>query len=48
MGYLSGVQLVGRPADEATLFSLAAQLEVANPFYHQQPKLAVEEGIDRG
>jgi len=43
-----GVQLVGRPADEATLFSLAAQLEVANPFYHQQPKLAVEEGIDRG
>ena len=26
-----GVQLIGRPADEATLFRLAAQLEAAYP-----------------
>jgi amidase len=32
-----GVQLVGRPAAEATLFSLAAQLEAANPWHHQHP-----------
>ena len=36
-----GVQLVGRPADEATLFSLAAQLEAANPLYQRHPKMAL-------
>ena len=37
-----GVQLVGHPADEATLFSLAAQLETANPTYHQHPQMAMQ------
>ncbi|HVA59107.1 MAG TPA: amidase [Mycobacteriales bacterium] len=32
-----GVQLVGRPADEATLFSLAAQLEAASPWLDRRP-----------
>ncbi len=35
-----GVQLVGRPAAEATLFALAAQLEQANPI-HQRPAFAI-------
>jgi amidase len=29
-----GVQLVGRPADEATIIALAAQLEAAHPWQH--------------
>jgi amidase len=33
-----GVQLVGRPGDEATLISLAAQLEQAHPWSHHRPK----------
>jgi amidase len=37
-----GVQLIGRPADEATLLGLAAQLEAAYPWHHQRPDLAVE------
>lgn len=32
-----GVQLVGRPADEATLLALAAQIEQAKPWDHQIP-----------
>jgi amidase len=32
-----GVQLVGRPADEATLIALAAQLEAARPWQHNRP-----------
>ena len=32
-----GVQLVGRPADEATLISLAAQLEQARPWAARRP-----------
>ena len=32
-----GVQLVGRPADEATLISLAAQLEAAKPWQQNRP-----------
>ncbi|WP_138759105.1 amidase [Modestobacter altitudinis] len=34
-----GTQLVGRPADEATLISLAAQLEQARPWAHRHPAL---------
>lgn len=36
-----GVQLVGRPADELTLFSLAAQIEQARPWSQHRPALAV-------
>jgi amidase len=32
-----GVQLVGRPAAEETLLSLAAQIEVAQPWSHYRP-----------
>ncbi|MGY1857967.1 amidase [Modestobacter sp. SYSU DS0290] len=32
-----GTMLVGRPADEATLLSLAAQLEEARPWAHRHP-----------
>jgi amidase len=32
-----GVQLIGRPADEATLFRLAAQLEEAHPWAERLP-----------
>lgn len=32
-----GVQLIGRPGDEATLFALAAQLETAAPWSHRTP-----------
>jgi amidase len=34
-----GTMLVGRPADEATLISLAAQLEEARPWAHRHPGL---------
>ncbi len=34
-----GIQLVGKPAAEATLISLAAQLEIAKPWIHQHPLL---------
>ena len=34
-----GMQLVGRPADEATLFRLAGQLEQAQPWSHLRPQL---------
>ncbi len=34
-----GTMLVGRPADEATLISLAAQLEEARPWAHRHPAL---------
>jgi amidase len=32
-----GVQLVGRPHDEATLLSLSAQIEAARPWAQQRP-----------
>lgn len=35
-----GIQLVGRPADEATLIALAAQLEAAKPWSHHRPDFA--------
>jgi amidase len=40
------VQLVGRPFDETTLLSLAAQLEAARPWSLRRPPLA-DEGRDR-
>jgi amidase len=39
-GLPSAVQLAGRPADEATLLSLAAQLEAARPWADRRPELA--------
>jgi amidase len=35
-----GVQLAGRPADEATLLSLSAQLEAAAPWVERRPAMA--------
>ena len=34
-----GVQLVGKPADESTLFRLAGQLEIARPWTRRRPKV---------
>jgi len=39
-GLPTSIQLAGRPADEATLLSLAAQLEVARPWADRRPELA--------
>jgi amidase len=39
-GLPTSIQLAGRPADEATLLSLAAQLEVAHPWADRRPELA--------
>jgi amidase len=39
-GLPSAVQLAGRPADEATLLSLAGQLEAARPWADRRPELA--------
>lgn len=36
-----GVQLVGRPAADATVLALAAQLERAHPWHHHRPPLAL-------
>jgi amidase len=35
-----GVQLVGRPYDEATLLSLSAQIEKARPWAHRRPPVS--------
>ena len=35
-----GTQLVGRPADEATLFRVGAQLEQARPWSDRRPGLS--------
>ncbi|HUN77857.1 MAG TPA: amidase [Solirubrobacteraceae bacterium] len=35
-----GVQLVGRPAEEATLLALGAQLEIARPWAQRRPELS--------
>ncbi len=39
------VQLVGRPADEATLLALATQLEAARPWAARRPELATSPSI---
>ena len=39
-GLPTAVQLAGRPADEATLLSLASQLEAARPWADRRPELA--------
>jgi amidase len=39
-GLPTAIQLAGRPADEATLLSLAAQLEAAHPWADRRPELA--------
>jgi amidase len=39
-GLPTGVHLVGRPADEATLLSLSSQLEQARPWADRRPELA--------
>src|SRR5262245_48723675 len=39
-GFPLAVQLVGRFADEATLFRLAAQLETARPWFDRKPPVA--------
>jgi len=39
-GLPTAVQIAGRPADEATLLSLAAQLEAARPWADRRPELA--------
>ncbi|MGF1496156.1 MAG: amidase [Elainellaceae cyanobacterium] len=36
-GLPTGVQIVGRPADEATIIALAAQLEAVHPWEHRPP-----------
>lgn len=38
-----GVQFVGRPADEITILSLAAQLEAAQPWIQHRPSFAMED-----
>jgi amidase len=40
-GLPRAVQLVGRPHDEATLLSLAAQIEAERPWAGRRPPLAV-------
>lgn len=35
-----GIQLVGRPYDEATLLSLSAQIEAARPWAHRRPPVS--------
>ena len=42
-GLPTAVQLAGRPADEATLLSLAAQLEAARPWAGRRPDLAAAQ-----
>ena len=40
IGLPIAVQLVGRPYDEATLLSLAAQIESARPWAHRRPPVS--------
>jgi len=41
-GLPTGVQLMGRPADEITLIALAAQVEAAYPWQQHRPALVLE------
>ena len=41
VGLPIGIQLISRPAAEATIISLAAQLEAANPWHQYRPNFAV-------
>ena len=36
-----GIQIMGRPADEATLIGLAAQIEAARPWAQHRPAFAI-------
>jgi len=36
-----GIQIVGRPADEATLIALSAQIETARPWAQHRPEFAI-------
>lgn len=36
-----GIQIIGRPADEATVIALAAQLEAAKPWNHHRPAFGI-------
>jgi amidase len=38
-----GIQLVGRPGDEVTILSLAAQLEAAQPWIQHRPTFAIDD-----
>ena len=40
-GLPTGVQLVGRPAGEAQLLALSAQVEAARPWADRRPELAL-------
>ncbi|HMJ94698.1 MAG TPA: amidase [Thermoleophilaceae bacterium] len=42
-GLPTSIQLAGRPADEGTLLSLAAQLEAARPWADRRPELATAQ-----
>jgi amidase len=42
-----GIQLVGRPAGEATLLALAAQMEEANPWSERRPPIS-EQSLSAG
>jgi amidase len=39
-GLPTSVQLVGRPADEATLLALSAQIESVRPWAHRRPPVS--------
>jgi amidase len=43
-----GTMLVGRPADEATLIALSAQLEAARPWAHRRPPAWDSDGSPPG
>ena len=43
-----GTMLVGRPADEATLLALSAQVEAARPWAHRHPAVVGATPVIRG
>jgi amidase len=42
-----GVQLVGRYGDEATLFRLAARLELARPWFTRRPAIKTQQTTEK-